>query len=39
LRVVGYEQVAGFTEPQAVTQCCEVIAAPDTAKIPAMALS
>ena len=34
LRVVGYEQVAGVTEAQAVTQCCEVIA-PTPARRPA----
>jgi hypothetical protein len=39
LRVVGYEQAAGVTEAQAVTQCCEVIAPPATARTPAMALS
>lgn len=29
LRVAGYENIAGFTEPQAVTMRCEITAAPE----------
>ena len=37
MRVIGYEQVAGATDAQAVTQSCEVIAPPEPVSAPAVA--
>ena len=39
MRLVGYEQVAGVAEAQAVTQSCEVIAPPEPVRAPARCLA
>jgi hypothetical protein len=37
MRLIGYEQVAGVAEPQAVTQSCAVIAPSEAVSTPAFA--